>query len=85
MTASTTVIGLAPLALGGSTVGGLFYYTLARTVMGGLISSAVFTLLVLPFLTLGVEGVAHWLRSIWSASTPRRIAGEPAPAVERAR
>jgi HAE1 family hydrophobic/amphiphilic exporter-1 len=74
MTASTTVIGLVPLALGGSTVGGLFYYPLARTVMGGLISSAVFTLIALPYLTLGVEGVANWFRSIWRASTPRRVA-----------
>ena len=43
MTASTTIIGLLPLAMGGSRVGGLFYYPLARTVMGGLMSSAVFT------------------------------------------
>jgi HAE1 family hydrophobic/amphiphilic exporter-1 len=83
MTASTTVIGLIPLALGGSTVGGLFYFPLARTVMGGLISSAFFTLLVLPLLTLGVEGVANWFRSIWRASAPRRVAAEnpkPEPA-----
>jgi len=71
MTATTTIIGLLPLALGGSTVGGLFYYPLARTVMGGLISSAIFTLLVLPYLTLGVEGVGNWLRRIWRRSAPR--------------
>ncbi|HUP45197.1 MAG TPA: efflux RND transporter permease subunit, partial [Thermoanaerobaculia bacterium] len=35
MTASTTVIGLVPLAIGGSSVSGLFYFPLARTVMGG--------------------------------------------------
>ena len=77
MTASTTIIGLLPLALGGSTVGGLFYYPLARTVMGGLISSAVFTLLVLPYLTIGVEGMARWLRTIWSRSGPRVAADRP--------
>ena len=77
MTASTTIIGLLPLALGGSTVGGLFYYPLARTVMGGLISSAVFTLLILPYLTIGVEGVARWLRTIWSRSGPRAAAERP--------
>ncbi len=76
MTASTTIIGLAPLALGGSYVGGLFYYPLARTVMGGLISSAVFTLLVLPYLTLGMEGIAGWLRRVWRRSA---IAGVGAP------
>ncbi len=52
MTASTTIIGLAPLALGGSRVGGLFYYPLAITVMGGLISSAVLTLVALPYVNL---------------------------------
>ena len=39
-------------------VGGLFYYPLARTVMGGLISSSILTLLVLPYINLGVEGFA---------------------------
>jgi HAE1 family hydrophobic/amphiphilic exporter-1 len=76
MTATTTIIGLLPLALGGSTVGGLFYYPLARTVMGGLVSSAIFTLLVLPYLTLGVEGVGNWLRRIWRRSAPRRRVAE---------
>jgi len=76
MTATTTIIGLAPLAIGASSVGNLFYYPLARTVMGGLISSAVFTLLILPYLTLGVEGVANWFRAIWTASRPRRAAAE---------
>jgi HAE1 family hydrophobic/amphiphilic exporter-1 len=68
MTASTTVIGLAPLALGGSTVGGLFYFPLARTVMGGLLSSSVLTLLLLPLVTTGVEAVARWARRNWRLS-----------------
>jgi len=79
MTAVTTIIGLLPLALGGSTVGGLFYYPLARTVMGGMISSAVFTLLVLPYLTIGVEAIAGWLRGLWSGSGVRQpvVAEQP--------
>lgn len=68
MTAATTIIGLLPLAVRGSAVSGLFYYPLARTVMGGLLSSAVFTLLVLPYVNLGVEGVARWFRGLWAAS-----------------
>ncbi|HET9480514.1 MAG TPA: efflux RND transporter permease subunit, partial [Candidatus Polarisedimenticolia bacterium] len=71
MTATTTVVGLIPLAIGGATVGQIYYFPLARTVMGGLISSTVLTLLVLPFITIGVEAVAAWLRSVWSASAPR--------------
>lgn len=71
MTAATTILGLLPLAWGGASVGDLFYYPLARTVMGGLISSSVLTLLVLPYITLGVEGFAAWLRSLWTRSASR--------------
>jgi len=70
MTALTTVAGLAPLAFGGETAGGIYYYPLARTVMGGLISSTVLTLIVLPYINVGVEGVAGWMSRLWSASTP---------------
>lgn len=70
MTALTTICGLLPLALGGSTVGGLFYFPLARTVMGGLISSTVLTLIVLPYVDMAVEGVARWFQNLWSNSKP---------------
>ncbi len=74
MTAATTMIGLLPLALGGVNVSGLLYYPMARTVMGGLMSSVVLTLLVLPYLTLGAEGVSSWLARVWRRSgTPRRL------------
>ena len=40
MTALTTVLGLLPLALGKTGLGGwAYYYPLARTVMGGLITA----------------------------------------------
>jgi HAE1 family hydrophobic/amphiphilic exporter-1 len=71
MTASTTIIGLLPLAFRGSTGGGLFYYPLARAVMGGLISSALLTLVALPSISLAVEGIADWLRRIGAVSRPR--------------
>jgi HAE1 family hydrophobic/amphiphilic exporter-1 len=70
MTMSTTVLGLVPLALGGSAVGGLFYYPLARTVIGGLVSGALLTLLGLPLLTMAVESIAHGARRFWTASRP---------------
>ncbi|MEA2559387.1 MAG: hydrophobic/amphiphilic exporter (mainly bacteria), family [Acidobacteriota bacterium] len=73
MTAATTVLGLLPLAWGGAAVGDLFYYPLARTVMGGLMSSSVLTLLVLPYITLGVEGFAAWMRSLWSGSAAKPV------------
>ncbi len=75
MTMSTTVLGLVPLALGGSAMGGLFYFPLARTVIGGLVSAAILTLLALPLLTLFVEWVASSAKRVWLASRPRATAG----------
>ncbi len=76
MTATTTVVGLLPLAIGGAKVGGVYYFPLARTVMGGLISSTVLTLIVLPYLALRMEALADWCRRIWRASSP---APKPVP------
>lgn len=70
MTAATTICGLLPLAIGGSTVGGLFYFPLARTVIGGMISSTFLTLLILPYIDLGVEGAAGWFGRLWRSSKP---------------
>ncbi|HSL83038.1 MAG TPA: hypothetical protein VLF66_09685, partial [Thermoanaerobaculia bacterium] len=61
-----------PLALGGSRVGGLFYFPLALTVMGGLVSSALLTLIALPTIDLTVRSFAGWLRTVWRTSTPER-------------
>ncbi len=69
MTATTTVLGLVPLAIGGSAVGGLFYFPLARAVMGGLMSGALLTLLALPLLTMGLEGLAAFGKRWWRASS----------------
>ena len=52
MTAATTIIGLSPLAFGGSKAAGIYYYPLALTVMGGLMSSSILTLTVLPLVNL---------------------------------
>jgi HAE1 family hydrophobic/amphiphilic exporter-1 len=73
MTAATTIIGLLPLAIGGVNVSGLLYFPMARTVMGGLMSSAVFTLLVLPYITLGTEGISNWLQRIWKGSQSTKL------------
>lgn len=84
MTALTTIVGLMPLAIGGSGVGGLFYFPLARTVMGGLISSTFLTLLILPWVDLHVERLADWAGRVWRKASPDRTPEapvEPAPAV----
>lgn len=84
MTASTTITGLVPLAIGGSNVSGLMYYPLAITVMGGLMSSAVLTLLVLPYVNLLIENVSNWLVALWRASTPGRRTEAKVASVELA-
>jgi len=78
MTASTTVIGLLPLAVRGPNAGGVFYFPLARTVMGGLISSVVLTLLILPFWSVLIERASNRLRGIWLRSSPRPASSEAA-------
>jgi HAE1 family hydrophobic/amphiphilic exporter-1 len=71
MTALTTVLGLLPLAVGTTGLGGwAYYYPLARTVMGGLISSTALTLIVLPYISYGVESFAEWAGRVWRAGTP---------------
>ena len=88
MTATTTIIGLVPLAIRGPATGGVFYYPLARTVIGGLISSAILTLLILPFLTVWLERFGDWLSRLWDASEGdpnSALAGPKAKAVSASR
>jgi len=49
MTAGTTILGLLPLAtMSGAHVGNAEYYPMARAIIGGLASSTMLTLIVLP-------------------------------------
>ena len=79
MTAATTIAGLVPLAFGLSGVSGIYYYPLARTILGGLLTSTILTLVVLPYINLGIEGLAAWFRGLWAASAPRARADSAAP------
>jgi HAE1 family hydrophobic/amphiphilic exporter-1 len=74
MTACTTILGLLPLALGTSGVFELRYFPLARTVMGGLLSSTMLTLIVLPVYYELFDDLATWVKRMWFVSGP-----EPAP------
>lgn len=77
MTASTTVVGLFPLAVGTSGIFELRYFPLARTVMGGLVASTVLTLIVLPTYYTLFDDLAIWLKRTWLASNPTRAKAEP--------
>ncbi|MEN8006978.1 MAG: efflux RND transporter permease subunit [Candidatus Krumholzibacteriota bacterium] len=70
MTAGTTILGLLPLAvLRGAHVGDAEYYPMARAISGGLASSTLLTLLVMPtyyrLATLWSERIAAGLR-LWT-------------------
>ena len=65
MTMCTTVLGLLPLAIGGSGVGDVLYYPLARTVIGGLIASTVLTLLLVPCLYTLLEDSVALIGRVW--------------------
>jgi len=78
MTAGTTILGLMPLAVfHGAHVGGAEYYPMARAISGGLASSTLLTLLVMPtYYRLATVwatrlGAAHrdWAQGRWAAST----------------
>lgn len=80
MTASVTIVGLLPMVFGGSKVGGLFYYPLALTMIGGLLSSTLLTLIVLPYINLGVEAFALGCRRIWAGANGQLLPAPAAPA-----
>lgn len=71
MTAATTILGLVPLAMGRSSMLGLNYQPLARSVIGGLAASTVLTLVILPYVYTLFDDVAAWGRALWKMSNPR--------------
>ncbi|MFD1492093.1 MULTISPECIES: efflux RND transporter permease subunit [Microbacterium] len=77
MTALATIFALTPMALGITGQGGFISQPLAIVVIGGLVSSTVLTLLVLPTLYNLVEG--------WRERRPERLADDTGRRGERAR
>ncbi|RNC79689.1 MAG: efflux RND transporter permease subunit [Balneola sp.] len=62
MTAGTTVLGLIPLAIGNTQIGGDGppYFPMARAIIGGLTFSTVVTLVVLPSLYIILDDLKIW-------------------------
>jgi HAE1 family hydrophobic/amphiphilic exporter-1 len=77
MTAATTIVGMAPLAFGESSLAGMRYFPMARTIMGGLLASTVLTLVVLPTYYTLVDDFGIYLSRLWFVSSADR---EQAPA-----
>jgi HAE1 family hydrophobic/amphiphilic exporter-1 len=66
MTVATTIVGLLPLAMGSTQVGGDGppYYPMARAIIGGLAFSTVVSLLVVPALYVYFDSLAAWSRKV---------------------
>lgn len=65
MTTATTVLGLIPLSIGKTLIGGDGppYFPMARSIMGGLIFSTVVTLIILPTIYVGLDNLRTWGRN----------------------
>ena len=81
MTVATTIVGLAPLAMGTTQVGGDGgppYYPMARAIIGGLAFSTVVSLLVVPALYIYFDSLAAWSRKVRRKARGEAIIANPA-------
>lgn len=79
MTVSTTIAGLAPLAVSTTQVGGDGppYFPMARAIIGGLAFSSIVSLLVVPAFYAYFDSLSAWGRKVMR--TARRRGEAPAP------
>jgi HAE1 family hydrophobic/amphiphilic exporter-1 len=84
MTATTTIMGMLPMAMGSASFVGLPYEGLGKTFMGGLLSSATLTLIIVPlfYTILDDLGASLSLLVRGRERTPE-VASEPASAALR--
>lgn len=70
MTVATTILGLTPLAVGNTQIGGDGppYFPMARAIIGGLAFSTIVSLLVVPALYAYFDSLSNWGRSVMRAS-----------------
>ncbi len=61
MTAVTTLIGLVPIAVQKPSLGGVYYYSMALVIMGGLFVSTILTTILLPTMASVIEDSFSWL------------------------
>lgn len=60
MTALTTLVSLVPMVVQKPSLGGVYYYSMALVIMGGLTLSTFLTLVLLPTATTLVEDSTSW-------------------------
>jgi HAE1 family hydrophobic/amphiphilic exporter-1 len=71
MTAATTILGLIPLCVGTTQIGGdgPAYYPMARAIVGGLAFSTFITLVILPVIYLMLDDLRRWSRRVVQVAT----------------
>lgn len=74
MTAATTVLGLIPLCIGTTQIGGDGppYFPMARAIVGGLTFSTVVTLIVLPSIYIILDDIKIWRQRVGVMSEIKR-------------
>ena len=87
MTVATTILGLLPLAVsatkvGGDEIGAPAYFPMARAIIGGLGFSTVTSLLLVPWTYALLDDVGRWGRRVKAVA--RRSTGGGAAATARA-
>jgi hydrophobic/amphiphilic exporter-1 (mainly G- bacteria), HAE1 family len=65
MTAATTIGGLVPMAVGNAALIGMPYAPMGRAMAGGLLTSTVFTLLVVPLLYVWIDDGRSFVLTLW--------------------
>ena len=83
MTVATTIVGLTPLAMGTTQVGGDGppYYPMARAIIGGLAFSTIVSLLVVPALYVYFDSLAAWGRKVMRTARRAHEPGQSSAAV----
>lgn len=64
ITSITTIAAMLPLAMGDTEYAGAIGAPFAITVIGGLLFSALLTLILIPTVCMGLENVLQWYRSL---------------------
>jgi HAE1 family hydrophobic/amphiphilic exporter-1 len=80
MTVATTIVGLSPLAIGTTQVGGDGppYYPMARAIIGGLAFSTVVSLFVVPALYTYFDSLSAWGRKVMRTARRENVQSLPA-------
>jgi len=84
MTAMTTLLGLLPIVIQKPSLAGVYYYSMALVIMGGLAISTVLTMVLLPTTVCLTEDSLGWVGRILRRATTgtfRRVVRRPRTAV----